>query len=262
MPFEKVAQALARDGYAYVMFDAALVAQAQSAYQVLTRSLGAERSSWAITRPNEAEAELGFISRSGTDSDQKMFFHFAFDLRERLMTSGVKLTKQQDVCLESIDLLYQALKSLTRRIACGFLHSSFGCEILQSIDEGFKPGVAYGASTLRFLHYPNTEDQRGAREHFDRSFLTIHLGDRGGALLALVDGEWVDVSPPQGYALLFFGVKAMYASSGAITPLRHMSTTTPTCAREAVVMFVHGDVGLTVHNAQATYEALNEENQL
>ena len=256
------AQEMVRDGYAYVPFDSYLVEHAQQAYHILLRSVSAHGTPWSITRSNETEPELGFISKSGVGADDKTFFHFAFDLVTHLKKCDIPITKQQEVCLESIDRLYHALKMLARQVAAIFLEKSFEVDVLTLITESFKSGIVSGTSTLRFLEYPDVVTQLGAREHYDKSFLTIHLGDSGGDLLGYIESEWVNVSPPPGYALLFFGVKAMAASRGKILPLRHKSTTIPGKARQAVVMFVHADVGLTVRSAQETYDALIVENQL
>lgn len=253
--FISTANELTRDGYAFVPISSALVGDALHAYQILLRSVATQQSSWVLTRPYETEAELGIISKSGQGSDEKTFFHFAFDLLRYLKEKDIVLSKQQRACIFVINRLYQELRTLARNVASGLNEEVFGPTLCDSVNDSFRCEIPYGASVLRFLQYPAVEGQDGAREHFDRSFLTIHLGDAGGELLALIDGVWVSISPPQGNAVVFFGVKAQYVSKGAVAPLWHKAITVPGQLRQAAEMFVHIDVGTPVLNAQEFYDS-------
>jgi hypothetical protein len=100
--------------------------------------------------------------------------------------------------------------------------------------------VPYGTTVLRSLYYPAGDQQVGAVPHLDRGFITAHLGDVGGQLLAYSgkDGAGeVVVSPKPGEMLLFWGVKILWVSGGKIQPLWHGSTVH--ADRFAQVLFGH-----------------------
>jgi isopenicillin N synthase-like dioxygenase len=153
--------------------------------------------------------------------------------------------------------MYHNLKSLASSIV-GELVKREDLPIEYALDAlvPFRLQRPYSTSVLRFLRYPDIPGQAGAKDHFDKSFLTIHLGDDGGELY-IEDraGQWVLASPPQGMALVFFGVKALYASNGVLTPLRHKATTEPGKVRTAAVLFAHVGLDIDVQDAQVAYDS-------
>jgi 2OG-Fe(II) oxygenase superfamily len=243
---------LLKDGYAYIPVDALAVANAQKAAQRLLRSIGSDES-WSITRRGEDEPDLGVISKSKQQGyDEKSYFHFAVDLP---ILAPRNITKQQRACLMLIERVYHALKMESSNIISELVRrEELPIEQLDILGS-FRLQRPYSTSVLRFLNYPDTPQQTGAKDHFDKSFLTLHLGDDGGELYVQdTTGAWVLASPPQGMALVFFGVKALYASDGALKPLRHRSTTEPGKVRTAAVLFVHTNLDIEVKDAQRAYD--------
>ncbi len=249
---------LLKDGYAYIPIEALAVMNAQMAAKRLMRSIG-EDPRWSITRPGEEEPDLGVISRSKQQGyDEKSFFHFAVDLP---VHAPKNITKQQKACLRIIESLYHTLKSLASNLVSEMAkREEIPIEYLCDPLVPFRMQRPYGTSVLRFLHYPDTPNQTGAKEHYDKGFLTIHLGDDGGELYVMDDqGNWVLASPPQGMALVFFGVKALYASNGVLKPIKHKSVTEPGKVRTAAVLFAHLDVGVEVRSAQEAHDTFSPQ---
>ncbi len=257
--YRKIVTELVRDGYVFVRINSVLVSDAQAALKKFLQSLGDNFEQWALTREGESEADVGVISKLKQGGfDEKMYVHFAHDLPVILEKAGIKETKQQRACLTLIERLYQELKDMALGVIDELDRKKLLVEgdFLRIVKNTFKLPKPHNVSVLRYLNYPDTPDYTAAKEHFDKSFLTIHLGDESGELYIVdKDEQWKSVSPPQGMALLFFGVKALYASKGLISPLRHKSVTTPGQARTAMVMFVHADVGREIADAGEAYAA-------
>jgi hypothetical protein len=245
---------LLKDSYAYIPVDTILVTNAQKAAQRLMRTIGSDNR-WCITRPQEDEPDLGVISKTKREGyDEKSYFHYAIDLT---LYAPKDITKQQKACLRVIDKLYGSLKGVSHSVVTELVkRERLSIEHASDALIPFRHQQPYNTSALRFLHYPDVPEQTGAKAHFDRSFLTIHLGDEGGELyIQDAAGDWILASPPQGMALVFFGVKALYASNGVLKPLRHKSTTEAGKIRTAAVLFAHIELPLEVRNAQKAYEA-------
>jgi hypothetical protein len=109
------------------------------------------------------------------------------------------------------------------------------------------------------LWYPGVDLQRGAKPHIDRGLLAIHLGDKGGDLIKLAgpdDEVGQVISPDPGEAVIFPGVKALWASGGKVSPMWHKSTTVPGQDRLATVSFWHIELpeGYQVVDALEAYD--------
>lgn len=244
-------------GYAYLTFDSSLINNASNAFQLFLRSLGENKSRWYLTRLGENDADVGVVEKGGQQgSDNKTYFHLSHDLPMMANNSGATETRQQLVCLRTMNKLHDVLKALSLDITLElFRRGLVGPEVTSLISDTFRLSVPYNVSTLRLLSYPDVPGQSGAKAHYDKSWLTFHLGDDGGEIKVLDDSkQWVIASPPRGSVLVFFGVKALSLSGGTLKPLRHLSTTLPGKERTAAVMFVHTDIGHEVCDAEAEYE--------
>lgn len=256
--YEKVADDLVENSYAFVPIDTVLVNNAMGATQKLLRTLG-DVKRWALTRDGEHEADVGHITKRYKDGyDEKTYFHFALDLPLLLDNAGVRESAQQKACLQIIEQLHMGLRSIALNIVTALQVPER--ELLSFATDGlmrntFRLHEPYNTSVLRYLEYPDINHQTGAREHYDKSLLSIHLGDDGGELYAFDrSGEWVAISPPPGMAVVFFGVKILYATDGKLLPLKHKSTTVPGRMRTAMVMFAHADVEHQVTDSQKSHD--------
>ena len=255
-PYSQATDDLLRDGYTFVPINAVSVINAMGATRMLMASI-ADDERWTLTRSGEEEPDVGFIRKSKSDGyDEKAYFHFARDLPLLIRSAGVIESLQQKACLRTVERLHLELRDLALAMADALGHRGL-------IDSSVSPGMLqtfrltdpYNTSVLRYLQYPDTQNQTGAKDHYDKGFFSIHLGDDGGELYALDrSGSWIGVSPPPGMALVFFGVKAMYASGGRLLPLRHKSVTVPGKVRTAMVMFAHTDIGHQVVSAQDSHD--------
>ncbi len=247
---------LLSNGYAFVPVDAVTVSNAMGATRMLMDSIG-EDDRWTLTRSGELEPDVGFIRKSKSDGfDEKAYFHFARDLPLLLEFAGVRESVQQKACLQMVELLHRELRDLALAMIDELERRSLvEPDSNNSMLKTFRLTDPYNTSVLRYLQYPDTKNQTGAKDHYDKGFFSIHLGDDGGRLYALDQSDrWIGVSPPPGMALVFFGVKALYASNGTLLPLRHKSVTVPGKVRTAMVMFAHADVGHQVVSAQDSHD--------
>jgi isopenicillin N synthase-like dioxygenase len=247
---ELVSNLLGR-GYGYLQVDAQYVANAKDAARLFIESLKHIHMGWGFKRPGERELDAGVISKDARDI--KTFFHSSHDLP--LLMGNKPLTPQQKECLKTLDACRRYLETLGKSIA-SHLGMEIGIpELSHLVDQTTKVSRPYNVSTLRVLSYPDVADQKGASAHYDRSFLTMHLGDSGGNLEVFNEcREWESASPPQGSVLVFGGVKALELTSGRLTPCYHKSTTIRGKERTAAVMFIHADSGREVPDAQKEYD--------
>lgn len=211
------------------------------------KSLG-DLKKWSYRLPDEHEDDLGLIApRAG--KDVKYFFHYNHVLATFLSSMGRASEKM--VCLpadvefmRANSMLYADLNNIAHRIAVA-LDEIYGFDIADDIAIASQATQPYSTSTLRLLSYPDVPEQSGAKANIDRSCITIHLGDKGGNLLALKQpGDYTGkiISPPPGHAVAFFGIKMLGASKGTVQPLWHESATIKGQGREAMVHFSHINV--------------------
>lgn len=246
------AEQLWEEGYTFFPLDEALVEPARCGFKqfLQRRKLQSDQRDWCLQRPGEDESDLGLIQRYGGEYDVKSFFHHDSSLLEQLT--------QQRLLYDARDTEFLSANS---RLLKGV--NDIGCQLVEALDELYnldcsadylhclQNGAPYCATTLRSLFYPAGPLQTGAKAHIDRSFLTIHLGDEGGSLQVLIDGQWENISPPAGYGVAFFGVKVLWLTAGTKQPLRHRSVTFPGSDRFAFVHFGHVQLrGYQVTNAQ------------
>lgn len=256
--YERAAHDLIENGYAFVPIDTVLVNNGMGATRKLLGTIS-DNKRWTLTRDGEHEADVGHITKRYTEGyDEKTYFHFALDLPLLLDNAGVRESAQQKACLQIVEQLHMGLRSIALNIVTALQAPEHKLLCLATdglMRNTFRLNEPYNTSVLRYLEYPDVNHQTGAREHYDKSLLSIHLGDKGGELYALDrSDEWVAISPPPGMAVVFFGVKILYATKGKLLPLKHKSTTVPGRMRTAMVMFTHADVGHQVIDSQKSYD--------
>ena len=260
--YEQATDQLLSEGYAYLSFDSTLVDNARDAFKLFLRSLGKNKSRWSLKRPGEETSDVGVVEKDGQlGFDNKTYFHLSHDLPMMADRGGAAETRQQLVCLRTMNKLHDALKIQALNITLELIRRCHvQPELTSLINDTFRLSRPHNVSTLRLLLYPDIPGQTGAKEHFDKSWLSLHLGDDGGEIMVLdASGQWVKASPPRGSLLFFFGVKALALSNGELKPLRHKSTTLPGKERTAAVMFVHADVGHVVSDAEAAYRHFHHQ---
>ena len=251
---------LLNQGQAFVAVDQTLVEDANGAMGETIQTLRVgDRPQ--LVRPGEGDCDVGLVYRPGKSGfDHKYFFHLAPDFTTLADDSGLSYT-QLEKQLAVLERLYALLGScaiaLGQQIDDEF-PDLFSGPLATNIQQCLLHQTAYSSTTLRGLWYPAGNNQHGAKKHIDCSFLSIHLGDKGGKLIGLKDehdevGEII--SPEPGQALIFFGVKAFLASRGKIEPLWHYSTVDVGQDRKALVQFTHIDTGSPVIDAKAVYDA-------
>lgn len=248
---EQAIDRLVGRGFSYLPVDEVLVEEASDAYRELINKLSQleeEGLNFCQHRSGEDEVDIGLIFRSGGGGkDLKYFFHFANDL------DWEPFLKYKEHLL-ILERMYKAINALAYTLSVGLRNKyseHFPEYLPQLVDMAAGNANPYNTTTLRCLYYPEAPGQSGAKLHIDRSFLTFHLGDRGGKLLAR-EGESLEdetvVSPNAAEALVFFGVKVIYPTQGRLQPLWHRSITEGG-DRSAMVQFVHADVGVKVVTA-------------
>ncbi|MCA9354636.1 MAG: hypothetical protein KC877_03905 [Candidatus Kaiserbacteria bacterium] len=244
--FSDIATELWENGWAMFPIEQARVEQVKASFPdfVARRVRLDDVDQWHVQLSGESEADVGLVVRNGGNHDRKWFFH-----SNPALNAAIKLDKIKP---QPDDYRFLVLHDSLRSYAAGL-----GAQIMDALDELYGLGAAasyraclqqtmpYSTATLRSLYYPSGVEQTGAKVHVDRSLLTIHFGDEGGQLLACKGpGDTVHqaVSPPPGFALVFFGVKILWVSRGEKQPLWHLSTTQSGQDRLAHVHFGHVDI--------------------
>lgn len=212
---------------------------------------------FTLTRRGESEPDMLLVHRHAEEGkDHKSFMHYSHDIPKQLQAEISRIVPNWNT-LQRLDI------ELNRFIenVCGVLEKEhkalFGIELSSRFRRSITRSMPYNTTTLRGVYYPPSLEQKGAKAHFDRCFITAHLGDQGGNLYAhhaLQRGSSVSVSPKSGEILLFWGVKAFMLSRGAVVPLYHSASTLQYRERRALVRFNHLAVGKKVVDARAYYD--------
>ncbi|MEQ1809834.1 MAG: 2-oxoglutarate and iron-dependent oxygenase domain-containing protein [Terricaulis sp.] len=151
---------------------------------------------------------FGVEAAKGADKvDLKEFWHVGRELGEghrycKYMPHNV-WPSESATFREDVYALYAALDAL-------------GLELLESIAvflelprDFFREPVRDGNSVLRLLHYPPTPPKpEGVRAeaHEDINVITLLLGaEEAGLQLQAVEGDWLDVNPPEGALVVNVG---------------------------------------------------------
>jgi hypothetical protein len=223
---------------------------ANAASQEIIRYLATVTDQTAVRRPGEQEAEVGLVHRTPTDGkDIKYFLHIAHDLSTLLGQAPAlqahlrQFSEHLQLLLEVYDELTvftaQVLALVSQRVSTLM---TLRPTVLERFNLSCTTSLPEATTTLRSLLYQAAEQHSGARGHFDRSLITVHLGDRGGRLFghrSLTAGKACDISPDSGELVLFWGVKALEISHGVLTPLWHSASAAADEDRQALVLFGH-----------------------
>jgi isopenicillin N synthase-like dioxygenase len=258
-------QQLIEQGFMFVPVDESLIQAANTSWRAFIEEEKDSKVGFPITRRGESSPDLGHIIRNGDNGgDIKHFLHLAHDFCRLLSDAGRKdFGAHYGSMYVSLDALRKHLDDVSIQIARQLdkkYSSLFREPLTPNMLRCSKNSIPYATPTLRTLLYPSEPRQTGARVHIDRSFITLHVGDKGGTLLGC-DGEFgnsFSISPSQGEAAVFFGVKVLHLTEGRIFPLWHKSTVEPNQDREATVHFAHADIGIDVVDARATYNEFFE----
>lgn len=203
------------------------------------------------TRAGEDDPDLLLVRRNVQEGkDVKSFFHFAHD-------ADWYHEDEVRACFVRLSHLYEQINAFTAQvlntIADAYPHL-FTIDVVKQFVRTTRESAPYNTTTMRGVWYPPGERIVCARPHYDRSLLTAHCGDSMGTLNRYQTGHPPHaVSPAIGHMLLFWGVKAAWASNGMLKPMLHGSETIPGMPRSALVQFCHADVGRTVVDAGQSF---------
>ena len=251
---EDLVKQLMGQGWGYIPVDSQITGDAKDAAKRFIESFEHKHHGWALTRPGENGPDVGVIDKAGKDI--KTYLHLAHDMSR--LAHGKPLTGQQRECLRVMDKCRNQLEALGCSIASAIDEQLEDMSFAHLMRQASKSDIPYNVPTLRFLSYPDVFEQKGACPHYDRSTITMHLGDSGGELYVQNEsGNWERASPPQGSALVFFGVKILELTGGRLKPCYHKSTTVRGKERTAAVMFLHADISHPVPDAAAEYQRFN-----
>ncbi len=253
--YERVAEELWDRGYAYVKVDEpSLITEVRDSFKyfVERRKEKKDFDFWCHRIPGEHEDDLGLIRSDGKVKDLKWYFHDNVFLRRVLEKNSDNLASSDYDFLEVNQKLFNEINKIGIAITEALDHL-YDLDVANQYVLSTADVVPYSTTTMRGIYYPDVLNQNGARKHFDRDFLTIHLGDEGGQLIAVVDGKERIISPPLGYAVVFFGVKVLWVTKGKKEPLIHKSTTQKGLSRFAIVHFGH--ISIRDYEAKDSYQA-------
>ena len=251
---------LIQKGWAVFDINPTLVEKAaQEAQAIIVQHKDQPEAQRAFMRCGEDELDMGLIRRDGTEgTDNKFFLHYTHDL---LVAGAPGLRGETMPALAALMEHNVAAVQEILRVLCSKYSEHFPADIIDKFAGTVDCPLPYCAPTIRALLYQSLGETlaQGAKTHLDRSFITLHMGDEGGQLLAYRDeygnGEQV-ISPPPGQVVVFFGVKVYALTKGAIEPLWHGSRTEPGADRKALVQFNHVPIGKPVTDARTTYRQL------
>lgn len=259
------ARTLWEEGVAIFPIDTGLIESARTGFKefVKRRDERGDHAQWSFSRPGEHEVDLGLIQRNGAEYDTKSFLHHDHSYYMRLKKAKVAASSVDATFLMANQWLLDAVNRNGLELVKA-LDAQYNINCADSYVACQKEVLPYSTTTLRSLYYPDGPHQTGAKAHIDRSFLTIHLGDEGGSLQIMQqDGQWVNISPPDGFAVAFFGVKALWMTGGRKQPLKHRSITFPGSDRFAFVHFGHVVLpDYYVEEAQTAYNDWRAQNTL
>lgn len=148
------------------------------------------------------------IAKGATAHDLKEFWHIGRELSGGHALAGSMPANvwpsRPDGFRETFQQLYTAFD------AVGAVILSRIAVWLDLPTDWFTPAIAHGNSVLRLLHYPPVEDAADgairAGAHEDINLITLLLGaEEAGLELLNKDGNWIEVSPPEGALVINIG---------------------------------------------------------
>jgi hypothetical protein len=256
---------LIESGYMFIPIDTSLVDAAVSAWKRLILDMRDLTEGFPVVRTGEPEPDLGLVVRPpDTGGDYKYFFHLAHDFCFYMTPMQKKEFGQYLAEFTALDTLRKHLNDVAFKIGnhldTEYQHV-FTERLLPNLRSCTRFSRPYATTTLRTLWYPPAPNQVGASIHIDRNLFSIHVGDEGGTLFAYdteLGANPRSILPSPGYAVVFFGVKALYLSDGRVQPLWHGSTIEGGVDRLAMVQFMQADIGMETPRAKEAFHAFYE----
>lgn len=223
-------------GESYARFGFAVVRDHGLDPALIERALAATKAFFAL--PDEVKrryhiqggaGQRGYIpfgveaAKGAAKVDLKEFWHVGRELPEshryRAFMPDNLWPEETATFRGDVYALYEALDAL-------------GLELLESIalfldlpPKFFEQPVRDGNSVLRLLHYPPTPPRpEGVRAeaHEDINVITLLLGaEEAGLQLLTTEGEWLDVSPPEGSLVVNVGDMLQRLTNGKLRSTTH-----------------------------------------
>lgn len=223
-------------GESYARFGFAVVRDHGLDPALIERALAATKALFAL--PDEVKrryhiqggaGQRGYIpfgveaAKGAAKVDLKEFWHVGRELPEshryRAFMPDNLWPEETATFRGDVYALYKALDAL-------------GLELLESIalfldlpPKFFEQPVRDGNSVLRLLHYPPTPPRpEGVRAeaHEDINVITLLLGaEEAGLQLLTTEGEWLDVSPPEGSLVVNVGDMLQRLTNGKLRSTTH-----------------------------------------
>lgn len=243
-----VMQELWGTGFAFYHLDPCLAEVQRTGLRefLKRRTERGDADQWAFTRLGEEtdNPDVGLEKFDGSEVDPisglpkdcKSRFHDDCTLRERVSQTSLRLSQEDHFFLEQTEYFREINNAFSYKQAAT-LDDLQGLHCANEVHLCQQHSTPFATTTQRGLYYSAQQVAGGAQAHIDRSFLSNHSGDQGGKLEAFIDGNWECISPPEGQAVVFLGVKALWVTHGEKQPLLHRSTTTVGEERTATVHF-------------------------
>ena len=203
-----------RYGFALVAdhgIDPALIARGWDLTQALFALPDAEKRRWHQPGQGGARGYTPFgteIAKGADVHDLKEFWHVGRDLPPGHPLSASMPANvwpdQPPHFAETFRALYAEFDRVGARILA---HLAIALDLPAT---WFDPAIADGNSVLRLLHYPPIADAPAgairAGAHEDINLITLLLGaEESGLELLTRDGQWIEVTPPQGALAINIG---------------------------------------------------------
>ena len=209
-----LADSFGRYGFALVAdhgINPALIARGWDLTQALFALPDAEKRRWHQPGQGGARGYTPFgteIAKGADVHDLKEFWHIGRDLPpghplSASMPANVWPDQPQHFA-ETFRMLYAEFDRVGARILA---HLAIALDLPAT---WFDPAIADGNSVLRLLHYPPIADAPAgairAGAHEDINLITLLLGaEESGLELLTRDGQWIEVTPPQGALAINIG---------------------------------------------------------
>lgn len=262
MNYKRAAQQFVYEGFCHIPIYVGRVEEAQQAFKNLFSSLVPNEDAHG-TRKGERDPDVGLIRKTKSlGGDDKWFFHVAADMKMWLSRHALTEFEKHREDLKVLSYFKRLARDEMMKISSSIeneLDLASGT-LSRSIMACSHNNMRYSVNTLRGLFYETGPEQTGAKPHIDRNLLTGHLGDEGGELQVMIDGNWQSVSPAPGQMLVFAGAKMLWLTEGRIPPLLHRSITHEGEDRRAMVFFSQADIGFYPHTAQEIVGEFYERN--
>ena len=214
---------------------AALFEEFERAFEYYSSLSSSLQSQYAILEPGETKPDLGFKERDPKDGkDDKIIFQYNHELWE-LLFPHLRTLEMRRFC-DAASVLYDL--ALARML-----------EVVQALDEAldgrfdlFSQSRSHLNHKLRLNRYRGRSGKL-AGDHYDKSFLTGHLGESQPGFIVKVEGGYHPVVNQPDTMTVFPGLKAPTATAGRIPlPLYHGATADTALAepRMVIAFFLHG----------------------